>query len=1152
MNGKDDPAMQKVNCSALKPSRVAHQLTEMQAHSGRIPRRDASQNVVPLLASQQGMWLMSELHKDASLFHLPCSWPFKGRIHFFAMQQALDEITRRHEILRTTFPVIQGDPVQAVAPPDFSNGPLVDLEALPYPERWRQAHGLGVQNASRKFHLDKEYPVRKTFLRISHNELLLLNSIHHIAFDGSSGSLYSNEWEALYGTFATGLPSPLPELFVQCGDVAVWQQRWLEEQEARSQLAYWTKQLQGSSSNLELPTDWPRMGQAFVGLYEATDLPVALAQAIWKFTKEERATLFITLLAVLNALLYRYTGQQDFNVGTLFPTRDRMALERLIGPFFNTLILRFKLTGRETFRELLRAVRRTSLESYKYSRYPFENLTEVLQSTGDLAYGRAFRIKFGIGGIGVPVEEGLSSEPSSSKELTAPKSEFFKMLLEGSNHVSTLDLDLSSEKPRARQNDPGHSWSTDGRGSRNFEISIWAYEVGDGLRMKGFFNANLFHQTTVARLLRDFQTLADAVIKSPDEPIRSTNFLAPACWHQLLEEWNDTSSAPEKEEVFSPLFEAQVDRTPDSVAVASSNEQVSYAELKSRALRLAAHLDAFGVGPDCLVALCAGRGIDFLTGVIAAFQVGAAYLPLDPTEPNVRFEQTLSRSRPRIILTTGELRPLVVEKLRGQTENNPPVLSISSLLEESVPDFQRRVFPDPRQLAYVIYTSGSTGVPKGAMLEQAGMLNHLRAKIVDLQLHRGDIVAETASERFDISVWQFLAALLVGGRVEIFDDEITGTPLRMLETAEAGAITILEIVPSLVSAVVDEMVSDPGIRPPLSALRCLLVTGEAIAPETCAKWQSLYPRVPLLNAYGPTECSDDVTHYWVPSIPEQSDVVHIPVGRPVNNTRLYVLDSSELPVPLGILGELHVGGKGVGRGYLFDPEKTARAFLPDPFSSVPGARMYKTGDLVCYRSDGNLEYRGRLDHQVKIRGYRIELGEIEAVLSQHPAVRQAVVLAREDEPGEKYLAAYVSVRKETLLDSSDLRSFLEARLPAHMVPTCTTLLEALPVTSNGKIDRRALPAPTDSRPADESTESGSPIEKKIAAIWSEMFRGQRIGLYDNFFQLGGHSIKAVKMINRVNQAFDLRLSVRSVFEEPTIAELALLIEETLIERLELQ
>ena len=636
-----------------------------------------------------------------------------------------------------------------------------------------------------------------------------------------------------------------------------------------------------------------------------------------------------------------------------------------------------------------------------------------------------------------------------------------------------------------------------------------------------------------------YLTLLQEFVTDATRHITDVSFLPQEELQSLLVDWNDTAVAYPSQQCFAELFTAQVEQTPDAIAAICGQEQLTYATLNQRANALAHYLHDHNVGPDTLVALLAERGIPLLTAILAIFKLGGAYLPLDPHHPAVRVRQVLDHSKCSIVLSTRAFDPTLSQVV----ENMSPAMQPEIVYLEDAFYHQATENPPigqtPHHLAYVIYTSGSTGTPKGVMVEQRGMINHLYAKIDALQLTDTDRIAQTASQCFDISVWQMLAALLVGGSVCLYPDEIAHDPTRLLTEVERDNVSILETVPSLLRAMLDLHETEPAGRPGLHALRWLVPTGEALPADLCRRWLTLYPHCPLLNAYGPTECSDDVAHQPIYDAPAEIES-YMPIGQAVNNTQLYVFDRTLMPVPIGVVGELYVGGDGVGRGYLGDAQRTAEAFLPDPFSLEKGARLYKTGDLARYRSDGTLEFLGRVDHQVKLRGYRIELGEIETVLGQHPAVRDVVVVAREDVEGDRRLVAYVVLHSEQVVSAEELLHFVREKLPDYMVPSACILMEALPLTANGKLDRRALPIPDESRPmlAVEYIAPRTPVEEELAAIWREILGLERIGIRDDFFDLGGHSLLTVRLVSQIEKQFGKRLPLAVIFQGRTIEALA--------------
>ena len=617
-----------------------------------------------------------------------------------------------------------------------------------------------------------------------------------------------------------------------------------------------------------------------------------------------------------------------------------------------------------------------------------------------------------------------------------------------------------------------------------------------------------------------------------------------SCWS----EWNATAQPFPLAQPFHVQFEQQVERTPDAIAAIDGAVELSYRRLNAAANRLARTLVASGVGPEQPVALLAERGIGFLTAMLAIWKAGGAYIPLDPRHPPRRLAQVLENSRARLVLAGAEQLGAGREALRHFAQV-PLLASLDELLGRPQDSSNLAVHSGPDSLAYVIFTSGSTGMPKGAMIEQRGMLNHLHAKVLDLRLTQADRVAQNASQCFDVSVWQFLAALLVGGSVDIISDDIAHDPAALLRYVETRPVSVLEVVPSLLGMLLEQLDTQPAHAFP--ALRWLLATGEALPVDLGRRWLRHVPDVPLVNAYGPTECSDDVTHHVMAVAPADT-ATRVPIGRPIANTQLYVLDSRLQPAPIGVEGQIYVGGAGVGRGYLHDAERTAQAFVADPFTSVQHEgrqpRLYRTGDRGRWLPDGTLDYLGRLDEQVKIRGFRIEPGEVQAALARYPDVADAAVLAREDIAGDRRLVAYVVPRDaQTAPAATQLRAFLRSQVPEYMVPSAFVVLDALPLTPNGKLDRRALPAPDMSQPADGApfVAPRTPTEQQLAAIWCSVLERERIGVQDNFFENGGHSLVAARIVHQVNAAFGVDLPLRSLFEQPTIAELALRVEQSL-------
>ncbi|HKV09760.1 MAG TPA: amino acid adenylation domain-containing protein, partial [Thermoanaerobaculia bacterium] len=670
-------------------------------------------------------------------------------------------------------------------------------------------------------------------------------------------------------------------------------------------------------------------------------------------------------------------------------------------------------------------------------------------------------------------------------------------------------------------------------------------ENGGGLEGALHYSTDRFEADFVTRFLGHFETLLQGMAADPAHEVSALPLLS-ASEQAVLRAWNDNAGEAPLERPFQRLFEERVALHPDRVAALCGNESLTYAALDRRANGIVRQLIEQGVGPETVVALLAERGLDFLAAMLGVWKAGGAYLPLDPHHPPSRIRQILEQSRSPLVLSAGTLIPLAEEALEGFAGERPAVLELLPLEAEAPP-----ARGGAENLAYVIFTSGSTGVPKGAMLVHRGMVNHLFAKIMELGLTENDVVAQTASQCFDISVWQFLVALAVGGRVRIYGDGVAHDPAVLLDRVEEDGVTVLETVPSLMRLMLEEIGRRGSSAPALRSLRWLVPTGEALPPELCREWHRAYPHATLLNAYGPTECSDDVSHHRV-EVEEVREARTVPIGRPVLNTELYVMDAGLRPVPWSVAGELCVGGEGVGRGYLFDPVRTASVFVPDSGSGRPGARLYRTGDLARLRPDGHLEFLGRIDHQVKIRGFRLELGEIEALLGEHPGLAAVVVMARPEPSGVQRLVAYVVPRPEAEATPQDLRELLKSRLPEYAIPTAWVTLEDLPLTPNGKVDRRALPDVDGEGLGAERpyVEPRSEVEAAVAEIFAAVIGIERVGAFDNFFDLGGHSLLATQATWRLRETFGVELALRAVFEAPTVAELAGVIEDRIIEQIE--
>jgi amino acid adenylation domain-containing protein len=1051
------------------------------------PRHSA--DPAPLSFAQQRLWFLNQLEPD-SPFNISIAVRLNGSLNVGALAQTLNAIVDRHPALRTTFAVVDERVVQVVALSQVVDFRTIDLSHLSSEKCQVDVNRILSAEPLRPFNLAADLMLRATLLRLNESEHILLLVMHHIAADGWSVGILFRELASFYEGFAAGNRAVLPEIPIQYADFAQWQREWLTGEVMQSQLDYWKQQLAEAPRVLTLTTDRPRPSvQTFEGGTKYFQIDRELTQQIKSLCQQSGSTLFMVLLAAFATLLARYSGQDDVVIGSPIANRNRSEVESIIGCFINTLAVRTQFNGNPTFLELLERVRETTLGAYDRQDFPLEKLVEELHPERSLSHAPLFQVMFV-----------LQNAPVGKLELPG----LTLSLLELEDLVAKDDLFLSIAETEA------------------------------GMTGELVYNSDLFDRETIERMAINFERLLSSIVTNPNQRVAQLSLLSEIEQQQLLIDWNDTNVEHPLEQCFPQLFEQQVAATPDAIAVVFKNQQLTYQQLNDRANRWAKYLVELGIEAETIVALIGDRDIDFLTAILAVFKAGGAYLPLNPEHPPERTQQVLLQGKVPFVLAQQQYLSLVVSVV-GQLETKPQLSYIEDLdrLDYSTANLPIRCTPD--NLAYVIYTSGSTGTPKGAMLEQRGMVNHLYAKVTDLKLGANDIVAQTAAQTFDISIWQFLVALLVGGKVEIVPTEIATDPTQLFALVQSQQISILEIVPSLLRMMLQQ-IEDGATPATLANLRWLLLTGEALPPQLCRQWFEHYPSIPMLNAYGPTECSDDVTHYPIECSPAP-EILNLPIGRPVANTQLYILDNQLQPVPIGVAGELYVGGAGVGRGYLNAPELTQQAFIPNPFNPALSPRLYKTGDKARYLPDGNIEFLGRIDFQVKIRGFRIELGEIEAVLSQFPQVREVTVVAREEQAGNQYLAAYIVTSSP--IETSNLRDFLKQKLPDYMVPGAFVFLDRIPLTPNGKVDRQALPVPDlGVSGTNDFVAPATPTQAELAKLWAEVLNISEVGIHNNFFELGGHSLLATQIMSRLRSMFGVELPLRKLFESPSVAELA--------------
>jgi amino acid adenylation domain-containing protein len=1051
----------------------------------RIPRRSTF-TPCPLSFAQQRLWFLDQLEPLSPFYNVPKALRLVGSLDISALQRTLDAIVARHEVLRTTYEAVDGHPMQMIGGDLPAEMAMIDLSSWSAAERDAETARLHKDAIHRPFDLARDVMLRANLLRLGAQEHLLLLAMHHIASDRWSTSILLRELSALYTAFSRGEPSPLPELPIQYADFAVWQREWLQGQVLETQLAYWKAHLEGAPPLLMLPANRPRPAvPSYRGGQVTFSLPKPLTTALKALSDRQGCTLFMTLLAAFKALLHRYTGQDRIVVGTPIANRRRVEVEGLIGFFVNTLVLHTDLGGNPSFRELLARVRQVALGAYAHQDLPFERLVEELQPERTLSHHPVFQAMFN-----------YRSDPEST----------------GTWPGLTVSL-------LPREND-----------SQPFDLVLAIADESEGLKGSLSYSSDLFDASTIQQLAGHYHTLLEGAAAHPDQPIATLPLLSASERQQLLVEWNATRRIYPQDVCLQQLFEAQVERSPEAVAVVFEGRRLTCRELNRHANQLAHHLKKLGVGPDLPVGLCVEPSPEMVVGILGILKAGGYYVPLDPTYPPERLAFMLEDAQPSVVLTTEVL-------LGNLPMHSGHVVCLDAhwdlILQECGDNPATEIRPD--NVAYVIYTSGSTGTPKGVMGLHRNTLNRLHWMWQAYPFTGEEVCAQKTSLSFVDSIWELFGPLLQGVPLVLFPEEMVKDPSRLVHSLAAHQITRLVLVPSLLRMLLDSCKQGHA---PLPALRLCISSGEALAAELVQRSRELLPACRLLNLYGASEVAADVTAYDTAVMDPAAS--HVPIGRPIANTQLYLLDRHLEPVPIGVPGELYIGG-GLARGYLHRPELTAERFVPHPYSDAPGARLYKTGDLACYRPDGVIEFLGRLDHQVKIRGHRIELGEIEAVLGQHAGVQDAVVVAREDVPGDRRMVAYLVLHPQQASATQELRHFLQQRLPDSMVPAVFVCLDALPLTPNGKVDRHALPVPDPQAPTLGRTlvPPRTPVEEVLAGIWVEVLGLEQVGIDDNFFELGGHSLKAAQVMSRVHRALNVELPLRRFFETPTVAGLAL-------------
>jgi amino acid adenylation domain-containing protein len=1045
--------------------------------------RPVSKDSAPLSFAQERLWFLEQLDPGSTVYNICRVSRLTGELNIAALEASLTEILRRHEILRSQISVIDGRPMQVTAAAPEFKVYFTDLRSLKGSrlddEIRRQSRAEGEQ----PFDFSAGLFLRCALLQIRNDQHILILTTHHIVADAWSMGILTQELWTLYDAHANGRSYVLQDLAVQYADYALWQREWLQGELVEVQLSYWRKQLDNLPP-LNLSTDHPRRGkQSFRGARQQMSLPESLTKAVNELSGREGVTQFMTLLAAFQVLLYRYSGQEDIVVGSPIANRNRTGDEGLIGFFVNTLVLRADLSKKPTFKECLQRVRDVCLGAYAHQDLPFEKLVEELQPERDLSRSPLFQVMFV-----------LQNTPRRFPQPSGLRIERVEVL----------------------------------SATSAFDLSLYLRERAG--KLIGFveYNTDLFESSTIERMIGHFETLLEGIVADPDQSISTLPLLTEGERHQVLVEWNRTETEYPKDVCIHELFEAQAARTPESIALEFEGKQLTYRQLNRRANQLAHYLRRLEIGPEKLVGICIQRSIEMVIGLLGILKVGGAYVPLDPSYPKERLAFILNDSQVSVLLIH---EPIIEGFKRGDSDSRSSILdpqmrmvwlddNWEAIAGEGEENPRSEIKPD--NLAYVIYTSGSTGQPKGVAIEHRNTVALLYwAKSVFSNDELRGVLAST-SICFDLSVFELFVPLSYGGKIVLAENA-----LQLYSMPDTNDVTLMNTVPSVIT----ELLAMGNLA---DSVRTINLAGEPLRSELVKQIHESANAEKVYDLYGPTETTtySTFTLRTAESPPT--------IGRPISNTRIYILDENLQPVPIGVPGELYIGGAGVARGYLNRPELTCEKFILDPFRDQPKSRLYRTGDSARYRSDGNIEFLGRADNQVKLRGYRIELGEIEAVLTQHPSVKECVVVLCEHEPRTgKNLVGYLVPREHSVLSVSELRRCLREKLPEYMIPSSFVVLAALPLLPNGKLNRQELPSPDNTR-LQSTVELVAPrteSEELIAQIWKEVLKIKKLGIHDNFFELGGHSLLAVQIIARLRDAFNREIPLRVLFEAPTVAAL---------------
>jgi len=1061
---------------------------------------------LPLSFAQQRLWFLAQIGASQA-YHIANGWRLKGQLDRAALRGALDRIVVRHEALRTTFVAIESQPVQRIAAAEESRFHLLEHDLVGATEAQTELDRLTKEEAASEFDLEAGPLIRGRLIRLGEEEHALLITMHHIVSDGWSMGVFIRELSVLYGAYVRGEADPLPELEVQYADYAVWQRQWIEGELLRQQAEYWERKLAGAPTLLELPADHARPAeQEYAGGWVRIVLDENLTRRLKGLSRRHGATLYMTLLAGWGALVARLSGHEDLVTGTAVANRGRTEIEGLIGLFVNRLALRLDVSGSPSVGELLERVKEEVLAAQQHQDIPFEQVVEIARPVRSLSHSPLFQVVF-------DWEQNADGGEGRAMPGTTKARRHKALTLGPLGAVS----DVTSK----------------------FDLSLILRDAGERIVGGLVYATSLFERATVERYLGYLRTLLEGMVTDETQAIERLRLMPEGERQQVLYEWNATRVEYPREKLVHELFEEQVEQTPDAVAVVHEDATLSYGELNRRANQLAHYLRELGVGPDQRVAICAQRGLEMIVGLLGVLKAGGAYVPLDPAYLVGRLRYMLEDSAPLVLLTERRWQ----EVFSGVSEN----LAVVEL-DGVAPPWSNQPATNPRptlvgltpeHLAYVIYTSASTGKPKGVMVEHRQLINYVAAISNKLGVEQGWSYGLVSTFAADLGHTVMYSSLLRGGALHVVPRTDSMDGKRFGRYCQERRIDCVKITPTHFQSLLGEDGGEERIPE-----KCLVFGGESLGPELVTRVKSLRPGCRTYNHYGPTECTVGALSEEVDARRGLESKGGVALGRPLGNMRVYVLDGVGEPAPVGVVGEIYIGGAGVARGYLNRSEVTGERFVVDRFAEGGKARMYKTGDLGRWLGDGTIEFLGRNDFQVKVRGYRVELGEIEACLKEHEGVREAVVLAREHTSGDKQLVAYYTTSTETNGEGSEslgvepLRRHVSAKLPEYMVPAAYVRLEKLPLTPNGKLDRKALPAPdSDAYGARDYEEPVGEIERVVAEIWAKVLKVERVGRRDNFFELGGHSLLSVRVIAQMRRA-GLEVDLQALFATPMLAELA--------------